>query len=114
MSNNGRECGDDLKKSDNRLHLNWKWKPYDPYASEDEIREWVHNSCSLANFRGWFLEVVRWGIGRYQADVYYYYTHITSKDGYKKRITAQIGAENLLRNWIQDQHRILSNRMKTF
>ena len=90
----GKE-GDRFYKTHKRLL--YKWQTSDPNS---------YSSCqvSKSSVRDWVLEAVRWYDG-YEAVINYIGEQIESKKIFKTRLDAQVGAEELLHTWIQEQYR---------
>ena len=72
-----------------------------------EIRKWTHFQVSCCKIEEWGLEAVQWFTGdvvNYEANIIFAGDTIASKRGFKTRLDAQIGAEKLLRDWINKQY----------
>ena len=111
MNNYEREIGDDLLSNDPRLKYEWKWVRIAADEPEEVLKKWTHFQCSGCRFGKWKLEVTQWD-GKnitYEASASYNGEPITSKEGFDTRLEAQIGAEKMLAEWIQEQYHQLIN-----
>jgi len=105
-----RQIGDNLLSKDKRLKYNWRWSRIASQIPEEELRKWTHFQCSGCKIREWELEATQWGSGddvTYEATIDYNGAYITGKEGFETRIDAQIGAENILKKWIQEQYNLV-------
>lgn len=102
-----RQFGDDLCSKDQRLKYRWTWTRIASGYKSAELKAWTHFQTSESNVgSGWNLEAVQWSDG-YEARICYVSDTITSREGFKTRLDAQIGAEKLLREWIEREYKRL-------
>ncbi len=104
-----RHKGDDLLSKDNRLKYKWKWCRVASQIDEEDIKKWTYFQISHCRLNDWELEATQWGSGYnepvyYSASIYYIGLKISSIEGFKTRIEAQIGAEKLLHKWIKTEY----------
>jgi len=105
-----RHKGDDLLSKDRRLKYSWQWSRVAARIPKEEIRKWTHFQVSEAYVGDWEINATQWGAEPvyYTASIRYRSNYIKSvgKDretGFITRIDAQIAAEKLLVDWIQEQ-----------
>jgi len=111
MSNYHREPGDDLNTKDTRLEYRWKWSRVASRVPEEEIKKWTHFQCSKATVGSWTLWSTQWNSGsdvNYEASIRYRDEHIARLGDFKTRLDAQIAAEKLLVDWINEQKELIS------
>ena len=76
-------------------------------VSKNIADTWTHFQVSQSlSIKNWKLSATQWGSAenvRYEARIVYSSNHIASKDDFETRIDAQIGAEKLLIDWINQQ-----------
>lgn len=100
-----RNYGDDLLSTDKRLRFKWRWSRSASQFSREELKKWTHfqvSECILPD-NLWKLEAVLWHSGGsvvYEARVNYGSNRIASKEKFKTRLDAQIGAEKLFEDWV--------------
>lgn len=120
MRNYERHKGDDLLSKDRRLKYKWRWCRNAAQFSKEETKKWTHFQTSHCRISNWILEAVQWGSEPvyYEAIITYNGDPIASvghgeEIGFKTRIGAQIGAEELLEAWIKEEHsKIVSSEGK--
>lgn len=103
-----RQYGDSLLSRDCRLKYTWKWNRCASGVSKQQLKEWAYFQTSKCVIGSWRLEATQWGDGdttTYEANVQHIGDYIVRKSGFKTRIDAQIGAEKLFLNWIEEQYK---------
>ena len=110
MSNYHREKGDNLYSKDKHLKYKWQWSRIASGRTTEEIKKWTHFQSSAAQVGEWELDATQWGAEdiTYEANVNYNGRSVCSKENFKTRIEAQIGAEALLKGWIEKQYQLIN------
>jgi hypothetical protein len=101
-----RKHGDDLLSDDPRLRYKWEWSRVASQIPAEELKKWTHFQCSQAVIGDWTLETTQWSDDdtvSYEATVTVNGNCIVSKEGFPTRIAAALGAEKLLKDWIQSE-----------
>jgi len=104
MSNYERHKGDDLLSLDPRLKYKWQWSRMATQVPEEELKKWTHFQCSICYIGEWRLGSTQWGGDEisYEATVSYKGNRLASEDGFNSRIEAQIGAEKLAKEVLEE------------
>ena len=115
--------GDDLSSEDSRLKYEWKWSRGGSGISNKELEKWTHFQISYTEIDGWELEAIQWSRGYdninesqtvcYEAVINFNHNKIASINEFPTRISAEIEAEKLLHDWIEQQHKkIIASKWK--
>lgn len=110
-----RQFGDNLCKNNKKLKLTWEWSRVASGYSTKELRSWTHFQCSKSSLDDWVLESIQWGSDEwvnYEARIQYMSNLIASSEGHKTRLEAQIAAEKLLLEWVNQQREIVEQALK--
>ena len=104
-SNYKRQYGDDLLKDDHRLKLDWNWCRTASGISKAVKDTWTHFQCSEAEISDFVLEAIQWN-GGYESRICWQSSTIISTfeaEYSKTRLKAQIKAEKMLFDWLEEQ-----------
>ncbi len=106
-----RHEGDNLLSNDSRLKYAWKWSRGGSGISHEELKKWTHFQISYSEVDdGWELEAIQWSRGQtvcYEAVINFNHNKIASINEFSTRILAEIGAEELLHDWIELQYELI-------